>query len=317
MRRWLRWIRAGMLARLGGVWWAKRRLRAEGAVVVVALHRVLEDADLERTNSLPGIILRRRTFEELAGHVARSYSAVDLSGPIPRGPGARLRLALTFDDGWIDNYAAAFPIARSHGIPITIFVCPGLAGRQAPFWPERIAASIRKARPSATSEEIEAVIERLKPCSPDAQRIAAAACTEDIDSTIAWEGIRRMASQGVAIGAHTQTHQILTTLPSGAARVEIRESKSAIEQALGSRCNLFAYPNGNHSAQTRALVAEAGFRLAFTVERGAWTAATDPFAIPRVNLSESDVAGPAGRFSPAMFDYAVVWKAWRASRPER
>jgi peptidoglycan/xylan/chitin deacetylase (PgdA/CDA1 family) len=317
MRRWLRWIRAGMLARLGGVWWARRRLRAEGAVVVVALHRVLEDADLERTNSLPGIILRRPTFEGLAEHVSRSYEAVDLARPIPRGPGTRLRIALTFDDGWIDNYAAAFPIARSHGIPITVFVCPGLAGRQSPFWPERLAASIRTARPSATSEEIEAVVERLKPCSPDAQRIAAAVRPDGADSTIGWDGIRRMAGLGVVIGAHTQTHQILTTLPSAAARVEIRESKSAIEQALGSRCDLFAYPNGNHSAQTRALVAGAGFRLAFTVERGAWMAATDPFAIPRVNLSESDVADPGGGFSPAMFDYTVVWKAWRASRQKR
>jgi hypothetical protein len=40
-------------------------------------------------------------------------------------------------------------------------------------------------------------------------------------------------------------------------------------------------------------------------------------AIPRVNMCEASVVGPTGRFSPALFQYNVFWKAWRAMRDDR
>ena len=105
-------------------------------------------------------------------------------------------------------------------------------------------------------------------------------------------------------------------MPEQVARQEIRESKHAIQAALHSRCDLFAYPNGNTSAETRHMLAEEGFAAAFTTERGAWTSGTDRMAIPRVNVCEASVVGLTGRFSPAMFQYNVFWKAWRAGKRE-
>jgi hypothetical protein len=65
------------------------------------------------------------------------------------------------------------------------------------------------------------------------------------------------------------------------------------------------------------MMAEEGFTAAFTTRRAAWTAASDPMAIPRVNVCEQGVTGTNGGFSPAMFEYNVFWKAWRATRAER
>jgi peptidoglycan/xylan/chitin deacetylase (PgdA/CDA1 family) len=125
-----------------------------------------------------------------------------------------------------------------------------------------------------------------------------------------------MSRQGVRIGAHTQTHQILTKISQGEARQEVRLSKTAIESELGADCDTFAYPNGNWSPETREIVAEAGFELAVTTRRGAWMKGSDRLTIPRSNISEDNVAGPTGRFSAAMFAYSTIWKAWRASRAE-
>ncbi len=126
-----------------------------------------------------------------------------------------------------------------------------------------------------------------------------------------------MDAAGVRFGCHTQTHQILTAVPLQDARREIRDGQRALESVLHRPCRLFAYPNGNYSWATRRVLAEEGFTAAFTTQCGAWTPGADPLAVPRVNVSEANVAGLSGRFSPVMFQYTVFWKTWRAMRAER
>jgi peptidoglycan/xylan/chitin deacetylase (PgdA/CDA1 family) len=295
--------------------------------MVLTFHRVLNDVEFRHTCSLPGIVVRRRTFDNLAEYVAREYQAVDFTQAL-RAPSGKLRVMFTFDDGWKDNYTNALPIMRSHRIPAAAFVCPGLVGRTLPFWPELIASLLGKASPAVSAAEIEAVIENLKTYSPERRQqfisrlcdLRAPAHAKDEfsgDRTVSWDDIREMSLAGLTFGCHTHTHQILTTVPAQTARQEIRESKHAIEATLYSHCDLFAYPNGNTSAATRRMLAEEGFAAAFTTQRGAWTGGTDRMAIPRFNVCEATVAGLTGRFSPAMFQYNVFWKAWRAMRAER
>jgi peptidoglycan/xylan/chitin deacetylase (PgdA/CDA1 family) len=325
-RRILRWSWAGMLAASGCLWWAKRQLRSSGAVVPLVLHRVLGETDSLKTHSLPGIVVRERTFREFVGHVVRRCEPVDLRAAEPGKPGPRIRVAFTFDDGWSDNHSVAFPITREYEVPLTVFLCPGLIDRKSPFWPETAVGLMRAIRPAAEEAEIEAAIERLKNSATEARAQYLAKLSEqarrqgrsvgpsNVDHTLSWAAITEMDRGGVSFGSHTQTHQILTGIPLEAARREVRESKAAIETALKKRCDAFAYPNGSWSAETRRLLAEEGFQLAVTTERGAWTASCDRLAIPRSNISEDNVVGPTGRFSPTMFEYTTFWKSWRATK---
>jgi peptidoglycan/xylan/chitin deacetylase (PgdA/CDA1 family) len=318
---------ARLLQASGCLWWAKRQLRRRGAVMVLTFHRVLDNAEFQHTCSLPGIVVRRRTFERLAEYVAGKFEAVDFAQAVETPPG-KMRVMFTFDDGWKDNYTNALPAMRSRGIPGTIFVCPGLVGRTLPFWPEVIASLLGNAPAPVGGAEIELLIETLKTYSTERRERFIARLYElhapvhgadayNGDRTVSWEDIREMDAAGVRVGCHTNTHQILTTIPAQTARHEIRESKHAIEAALYKRCDLFAYPNGNTSAATRRILADEGFSAAFTTQRGAWTSDSDPMAIPRLNVCEASVAGLTGRFSPALFQYNVFWKAWRAMRGER
>lgn len=301
--------------------WAERQLRRRDATAVLTFHRVLDDGELRQTCSLAGIVVRRRTFEELAAHVAAKYEAVDC-GHISAG-GGRLRVAFTFDDGWRDNVANAVPMARKHRIPLTIFICPGLIGKTSPFWPERVSALLRHGSSGASPSEIERVIETLKTYTPvrREQFIAglgkAGVAPNPADQLASWDEIREMDAAGVRIGCHTLTHQILAMVPVETARREIREAKRAIEDVLHKPCDMFAYPNGNHSRAVRQLLAEEGFGAAFTTEPGARTDESDPLAIPRINIYEAKIVDLAGHFSPAMFRYTVFWKAWRAMRKQR
>jgi len=318
---------AYLLHASGCLWWAERHLRRRGAVTVLTFHRVLNDAEFQRTCSLPGIVIRRRTFEMLAAYVAAKYDAVDFAGAV-EGPAGRMRVMFTFDDGWKDTHTNALPVMCARGMPATVFVCPGLIGRTLPFWPELVAALLAKASPPVTGAEIESLIESLKSYTTTRRQQfiarlyalhapASGVGEHHADRTISWDDIREMDGAGVRFGCHTHTHQILTTVPAPAARQEIRKSRAALEGALYQRCDLFAYPNGNTSAVTRRILAEEDFRAAFTTQIGAWTGGTDRMAIPRINVCEASVVGLTGRFSRAMFQYSVFWKAWRAMRDDR
>lgn len=326
-RRVLRHLWAHLLAASGCLWWAKHQLRRSGAIIPLMFHRVLSDADYRRTQSLPGVVLLEGTFRELVTQVARRYQAVDLRTSEPGAPHGKLRVALTFDDGWIDTYTVAFPIAHEHRIPFIVFVCPGLIDEEAPFWPERVVAAMRALRPTACIEETESSIESLKRATPEKREQYLATLWENAreqgkrplellraDRTCSWAAIDEMISGGVTIGSHTQTHQIVTMISADAGREEVRESKAAIEHAVPGCCDTFAYPNGNWSAEARDLLADTGYRLAFTTECGAWTARSDCLAIPRVNVCEEKIVGLAERFSITMFEYATFWKAWRATK---
>ncbi len=306
---------------------AEKALCAQSAILTLTLHRVLDDASYAATNSLSGIILRERTFEELVRFITKSYEPVDLTQATPVGISRGLRVVVTFDDGWRDNYTVAFPIIQAAKLPVTIFVCPALLQQNHPFWPERAIGLLRtSAKKDARPDQFSDEIERLKLCTSgerarffseidsanDGQRFDMARNT--VDQTLSWTEILEMNQAGIQFGSHTNTHQILTTISPDVARLELQESKTALESVLGKPCEHFAYPNGNWSTVTRRVVQEAGFARALSTEHGPWIAESDPLAIPRMNVSEGNVVGLTGRFSPAMFRYTTTWRAWRSMR---
>lgn len=330
----------GMLA------WAKRRLAAEGSVVVLTFHRVLKDP--ARTHSPQGMVVSEESFEGLARYVAECCEAVSVTEG-PRAKDAKqgkVRVAFTFDDAWADNASIAIPIARKYGIPVTIFVCPGKLGMPFPFWPERVAALCEAAERAGSADRVEELvavgvdgsqtgsrrmaggaaetaIEHLKSLpAPKREELISrfsaefgehANLSESEDATMTWDDVRALAADGVTFGSHTLTHEILSQIPLREAEQELAASKRAIERALEKECSLLAYPNGDCSNEVRDLAPKVGYRLGFLNDGGAWTHNCDSFLIPRLNIWEGNLAGPSGRFSRISFDYDIFWKAYRAS----
>jgi peptidoglycan/xylan/chitin deacetylase (PgdA/CDA1 family) len=108
---------------------------------------------------------------------------------------------------------------------------------------------------------------------------------------LTWADVAALAGGGIAFGAHTVTHPVLSTLSAAEARDEIVRSKEAIERCLGRPVRLFAYPNGgpeDFDAATKRILRDAGFDGATTTMWGANDGTTDPFELRRVRYWGSD-----------------------------
>jgi peptidoglycan/xylan/chitin deacetylase (PgdA/CDA1 family) len=91
-----------------------------------------------------------------------------------------------------------------------------------------------------------------------------------------------LAKAGHTIGCHTHNHPVLTRLSTTQVRQEVLGSKLALEDALGRRVSAFCYPYGAYDARVRAVVQEAGFDVAFTVDLGGVKFGDDPYRLKRV-----------------------------------
>jgi peptidoglycan/xylan/chitin deacetylase (PgdA/CDA1 family) len=95
----------------------------------------------------------------------------------------------------------------------------------------------------------------------------------------------------VEIGSHTTTHPVLSARSAATQREEIQQSKAHLEQVLGSPVTSFAYPHGGQSdytAETVALVQEAGFACACSASAGVVRRGADPFRLPRLHVQDWD-----------------------------
>jgi peptidoglycan/xylan/chitin deacetylase (PgdA/CDA1 family) len=95
----------------------------------------------------------------------------------------------------------------------------------------------------------------------------------------------------VDIGSHTITHPMFSARPTATQREEIQQSKAHLEEILGYPVRSFAYPYGGqpaYTAETVALVREAGFACACSASAGVVRQGTDPFRLPRLHVQDWD-----------------------------
>jgi peptidoglycan/xylan/chitin deacetylase (PgdA/CDA1 family) len=249
-------IKNGIFALYSGA----ARLRGKGAerIVVLLYHRV---NDALRDSVTVGV----KQFENHIRYLADHYEIQRLEDVISSGAStARPLVAITFDDGYLDNYEYAAPILARHGVHATFFVATDHVGDNLPFAHD---------------------LHKLGYGLPNMN----------------WDQIREMQSEGFSFGSHTARHANLAQLDAEAARGELTRSKAALERELGLDRVMFAYPFGKKediTPQRAQQIREIGYVCNCSAYGGVNDWPVDRWNIRRIGINhEFDIPALAARIA--------------------
>ena len=264
----------------------------------------------------PGVF--RRQMEFLKGRfrilsLREAISHVETETPFPPAS-----TAVTFDDGYRNNFSNAYPILTEYAIPFSLFVSTGFLGNQSCPWWEQIRQALVLNSQSVTlnvdsrqreydlasdmgKRKLNAEMRQHILMHPDDEgnvlqhlqnQLSHWPGSEQGDIFLSREELRRLAqSRLVEIGSHSISHASLTHLDHEALRREVQGSKDVLESDLGRPVESFAYPYGERadfSPEVIRMVKDSGYRCALTGLQGNVGHSDDPFQLKRISIGGRD-----------------------------
>ncbi len=172
--------------------------------IILMYHRVATES------SDPHLLcVSPENFEEHIKYLKQNKKIVALS-KITKKDCDKNSVAITFDDGYLDNLTNALPILKKYDAPATIFITAGLLGKKFPW---------------------------------DNQESTGRCMTKE-------ELIELSKEPLIEIGAHTMTHPRLSILTKEKQEYEITESKKLLKEIIRNDIKSFAYPFGDFNNET-------------------------------------------------------------------
>lgn len=216
-------------------------------VIILLYHRV---SDQFRDSVTIGI----ERFDQHMAYIAKHFTTVSLKeiveGKIPRNS-AKPVIAVSFDDGYLDNYENAAPILLKHQVPCTFFISTEMIRTNQPFAHDMRALGF------------------------------------GLDN-MNWDQVRRMRDWGLHFGSHTRNHVNLAEIDDQSALEELQGSLNDIRKELGQEQVFIAYPYGRKKHITAAridMMKDLGYAACFSAYGGLNRSDIDLFNIRRVGIN--------------------------------
>jgi peptidoglycan/xylan/chitin deacetylase (PgdA/CDA1 family) len=285
----------------------------EGSLSVFGFHAIVaEPLPVENYCFTPVHIFRKQL--EAIGSRYRVLPLADALHSLWNGQLRGKTAALTFDDGYRNNYDVALPELYRAGLPATLFLCTGPVMNGWVPWFSRLHRAVcfttrrdvvwrgerhdlgGAVERAVFSGRAQAALKSLHPTQTEAAcnelcnalEMSGGEADDERFSMLLPKQVLAMAQCGIfEFGAHTRQHYLLSRLSSDQQRVEIFGSRDDIEQLTRRRASLFAYPNGRFSdfdKSSERLVGEACFEAAFTMNAAPCRPLDERTRLPRISV---------------------------------
>lgn len=284
----------------------------ENLNLILMYHRVLKE--LPKGLYDPSLFVTAETFKMHLKEVSRIFEIVPLEELLQAKNGKRRLCAITFDDGWIDNYEVAFPILKEYKIPATIFLPTKMISEDGFFWFEGLWELANRCLKSESEElfteyfteftagwngkrintdSVSRLISKLYhlPTKRLNNLVMGAYLRLGIKgglkrSLVDWVEVSEMGEIGISFGSHGLNHYNLLTLEEASREEEIFESLKCLQRKGIRTVSYFSYPYGFYDGNCVGLVAKSGYSGALTLDMGFNNLQTAPYLLKRVGLHE-------------------------------
>jgi peptidoglycan/xylan/chitin deacetylase (PgdA/CDA1 family) len=112
-----------------------------------------------------------------------------------------------------------------------------------------------------------------------------------------WDDVRELAESGVRFGSHTVSHPKLRGIPWDQVEKELRESRKAMEDRLGTQVESFSYPyafpeqDRSFQSRLRTSLGEIGYANGVTTRVGTAAEGDDKLFFKRIPVNSDDDSG--------------------------
>jgi peptidoglycan/xylan/chitin deacetylase (PgdA/CDA1 family) len=272
---------------------------------ILLYHRV-ESIDKDRDSEL--LCVSPKIFDAQIKFLKENYNVVsinDLSKITKRS------VAISFDDGYRDNLINALPVLEKYNVPAIFFITTNfLKNKTTPYWDwlsfysNHIEGEVTfhsealNKRITVIPNDIfsyRSISHELKIAPPfkrelfhqelSSQSKLSFHVQED-SRFLSIEDLREFSQHPlITIGAHTQNHPQLSSIPKEEQKLEIAESIEALEKIIGKPIQYFAYPFGlksDYNSHSIDILNQLKVKNSFSNFRGQFrNGSTPPHEIPR------------------------------------
>jgi peptidoglycan/xylan/chitin deacetylase (PgdA/CDA1 family) len=235
-----------------------------GEMIPVLMYHHVNPHAGDPVTLVPEVFARQMDFLAEEGYTTLSADELIAFIHGTKGYGEKT-VAITFDDGWLDNLLFAVPVLSAHKFKATFFVIT-----------DRIDAASRRER-QFTDDIPGHETAKLLIQSDEAEKVV-----------LSWNMIKELEASGLFRSySHTLTHRRGAVLSVSGLYTELADSKNRLESVLGRDCDYLCWPYGSFSAEGVSIAKTVGYKALFTTIDGYCEPGSDQYMIQRIEVENS------------------------------
>lgn len=272
-----------------------KHVKHNGVITILCYHNVLVEEDPFRPQAITV-----KTLEQHLKIISKYFKVFTVEDALNLHKSGQLpfnALAITFDDGFHDNFENAFPLLKKYSLPASFYITgSGTLGKN--FWKDELTYALKntvkkhldlssvginknnltKEMPLETQED-KLQVQSFLFAYLTKQNIIGR--NELFDNILAYLGtelsprlmmteeqIRVLSECGMEIGSHGIEHQPYIQLSDSEINVELIDSKAMLESIINKPVVGFAYPYGKpkttYDQKTDSIVCETGYQYSLS-----------------------------------------------------
>jgi peptidoglycan/xylan/chitin deacetylase (PgdA/CDA1 family) len=261
-------------------------------------------------------------FEKQIRYLSSNFKMIKLSeafsNHIHEPKREEFSIAVTFDDGYENNFTNAFPVLQKYGVPATIFTVTGqLENPEFMLWYDLIdfaklnfplsffVSKINAAKLNHIPDEIKSwndlksFLKKLNDFEkkavldfdPFELNKIISDTPEEYYKLLNIQQMKTMIDSGlIEMGSHTHTHPNLDILSDKDLIFQLTKPKEILEESLGVKINSIAFPDGAYNDKVKSFAREVGYNMLLSVDSKIVSDRMEQDILPRFCISNTTTA---------------------------